>query len=288
MADDDYLDALVKEVSEDSQTEDTRQGVSDEGEKPDDQPDDGEKAEDDEKQPSTAEQPGYATKDDVAAALREYTQEQTDRSSLLKRASTEVIEKMYPDGIDKNIYDSNGNKIETAQDIIDRGLANPQSGELFDTYEEAASWLLNAQRTTNQNAEDLQNYADDVAEVNVDLNNGIQRIDAEWGQVLDSMPKVAEQIKNNYENTLVKDSKTGLVTKAPIDIKQFYDSALAPYMQLGEQMAKNEQLEKMQKDRQAVDDRDERIDMPSRGSSKTKANTGDEFVDALIDEINEE
>lgn len=231
-----------------------------------------------------AEEPKLMTKEDVLDAMREYNQEQTGYVSKVKEVRDEVINKLHPEGISKDIYDTNGEVIKTAQDIVDRNLLNPRTHEPF-TYEEAASWLLDAQRSMNQNVEELNKYAEDIAEINVSLSESNKRVMDKWSDVLESMPDVAKQLAESYVKTLEFDKTESYVVKAPIDPVEFYDLALAPYRQLSETLAEKQALEEAQKQREAEAERDERIDVPQRGSSKVKSNTGDSFLDALLDEM---
>lgn len=242
-------------------------------------------------EPQVEEEPKLVTKADVVDAMREYNQEQSKYVDKLSEVREEVISKIHPEGITKDIYDTNGEVIKTAQDIVDRNLLNPRTSEPF-TYEEAASWLMDAQKTMNQNIEELNKYAGDIAEINLSLSESNQRVMDKWSDVLQSMPKVAEQLAEAYVKTLEFDKTGSYVTKAPIDPVEFYDLALAPYRQLNETLAEKQALEEAQKkfeeeqkQREAEVERDERIDVPRRGESRVKANTGDSFLDALLDEM---
>lgn len=274
-----------KEVEQPADTE--GQVASDEEQPAEDKPVDEEKAPEDEPAVTSDddEEPKFATKDDVKAAMREYNQETSQRVELIHKAREEVIEALHPEGIDKNIYDTNGNVIKTAQDIVDRGLLNPNTNEPF-SYEEAASWMMGAQQKMNQNIEELQSWAEDVAEKNVSLFEGNQRVMDQYGDVLKAMPNLAEELAAKYVKTLEFDKTGTYVTKVPLDPVEFYETAITPYIKLGEQMARAQELEAKQAEREAQDVQNDRLDLPTRGQSKTKSNTGDEMLDALMDELN--
>jgi 3-oxoacyl-[acyl-carrier protein] reductase len=232
------------------------------------------------------EAPQFATKRDVIDAMREYEQGKNEVASTTESVKNDIISILYPEGVDTKLYDSNGEAINTAQDIVDRKLVNPNTNEPF-TYEQAASWILNSQRQVNEQVEQLNKYAEDLAHTNMDLIDGNQRVLEKWGDVLEAMPGVARQLQEAYMKTLTMDESGQYVVKASINPVEFYDIALAPYKQLGEALVRQQELEAAQQGAQAVNERDERVGIPQRGTSNVKANTGDEFLDALVDELEE-
>lgn len=228
--------------------------------------------------------PKFATKSDVIDAMREYNQQTAERTTTLSTARDEVIKVIHPEGIDKNIYDTSGNVIKTAQDIVDRDLLNPKTNEPF-TYEQAASWLLESQRQMDENVNELMSYAEGVAEVNISLNESEKDVMAKWGDVLKAMPNVAKELYDNYIKTVEFDKTGSYAVKAPIDPMTFYSMALAPYMQLADTMTELETMRGTAAQQEEEQQRDERISLPQRGSSKVKSNTGDAMLDALMDEL---
>lgn len=233
------------------------------------------------------EAPKFATKDDVAAALREYSQETTGRVEAVHSAAEEIISKLHPEGIDRNLYDSNGNVIKTAQDIVDRGLLNPRTNQPFE-YEEAASWILAAQQQMNKNFEELQNYAADIAEQNIQLSESSKRVMEKWGDVLNSLPQdKREKFAEQYLTKQLQFAPDGsYITKVNMTPEEFYDIILEPYTELSSVMAEKQRLETEAKQRDQAAELAERSGLPpQRGTSATKANTGDPMVDALIDEM---
>lgn len=235
------------------------------------------------------EEPKFATKQDVMDAIRETGQETAQRVTKVNSARDEIIDKLYPEGIDKNVYDSNGKVIKTAQDIVDRGLINERTGEPY-TYEEAASFMLEAGRKTAENLEELNSWAENVAEQNITLIESNHRVMDKWGDTLKSLPKEdVEKLAAQYISTLEFDKTNSYVTKVVISPEQFYDIALAPYAQLNEALAKNAEYEAEAKRLRDEAEQAERSGLPpQRGTSATKSNTGDPMVDALIDEMNKE
>ena len=233
------------------------------------------------------EAPKFATKDDVAAALREYNQETTGRVEAVHSAAEEIISKLHPEGIDRNLYDSNGNVIKTAQDIVDRGLLNPRTGEPFE-YEEAASWILAAQQQMNKNFEEIQNYATEIAEQNIQLSESSKRVMEKWGDVLNSLPQdKREELAEKYLTKQLEFAPDGsYITKVNMTPEEYYDLILEPYKDLSSVMAEKQRLEDEAKQRAQAAEQAERSGLPpQRGTSETKANTGDPMLDALIDEM---
>jgi cobalamin-dependent methionine synthase I len=78
--------------------------------------------------------------------------------------------------------------------------------------------------------------------------------------------------------------------------EEFYDMVLEPYSELNKSrqaQAEREAAEAKAAEEAAKqakkDEQDERSGLPpQRGTSKVKSNTGDEMLDALIDEMNKE
>lgn len=285
----------VEESNSDEPAEEPQEEVADEGVA---QTSDAEQADTDEEEvdkpqeppvevgDKEEETPKFATKNDVLEAIREDRQLQNERQNFTADLRKKVIEQLHPEGIDKKLYDSQNRPINTAQDIVDRGLINPDTNEPFE-YEEAARWMMNAQNQLNKQVEDLERYAETVAETYVDLKEGNDRVQELYGDVLAAMPGVAQTLSQQYFATLRKDPETGLIIEAPLDPVEYYHNALAPYIKLAEQIVAQEEQAKEAKQKQAVNARDERTGLPPRGSSKVKSNTGDPFLDALMDEMEE-
>lgn len=232
------------------------------------------------------------TKEDIAAAMREYNEETAGRVEKIHSAREEIIEKLHPEGINKDIVDSNGEVIKTAQDIVDRQLINKATGDAY-TYEEAASWMLQAQQQMNKNVDELNTWAEEIAEKNISLIESNQRVMAEHGDLLKKMPKVAEELAEAYITTQLEFDKTNsYIVRMGMSPEQYYKLTLAPYQQYNEAITAKEALEADIAAKQAAADaaaeQQERTTgvPPQRGESKTKSNTGDTMLDALVDELN--
>lgn len=239
------------------------------------------------KEAAEAEAPRPLTADEVKAAMREYSQETNQRVEKLHSTREEVINKLYPEGIDRNIYDTDGKVIKTAQDIVDRGLINERTQEPY-TYEEAASFILEANRKMDENISELQSWAETVAEQNISLVESNDRVLSEWGDILKAMPKLADELASEYISTQLEFDKTGsYITKMNMSPEAYYGRVLAPYRQLGEALAQKQEVEARQQAEAQQAEQAERSGLPpQRGQSNVRANTGDPMLDALVDELN--
>jgi len=240
------------------------------------------------------EAPKFATKDDVIDAMREYNAESTNRIERLDTAKNQVIDILHPEGIDRNIYDTNNVVIKTAQDIVDRGINNERTGEPF-TYEEAASFMLDAQRQMNVNIEELENWAEDVAQKNINLLEGNQQVMAKWGDILKTLPEAqVKELADEYIATQLEFDKTKqYITRMSMTPETYYNRALSPYRTLNtalaEKAAAEEKVVTAAAEAKTADDLAEQNErngiMPQRGTSAVKSNTGDAYLDALMDEL---
>lgn len=231
------------------------------------------------------ETPQFATKQDVKDAMAEYNQAQTAKIDQVNSLRDEIIQKYYPDGIDQTLRASDGTEIKTAQDIVDMGLTKA-NGEEF-TYEEAAQWIMDQRQSISRNLDEIKDNAVLIAETNQNLLDGMDIIRAEYGDLLATIPEINKQVSDMYLKTLTIDQEKGIVTNAPVDIVEYYRSALAPYKQLNDEISRRKEVEAELEKRKAVIGRDDRQGLSQRGTSKSKSNTGDPFVDAFIDELGE-
>lgn len=297
-----YSNALMAELgnepeapSEDAQdtsADETTDTSSDGGETPqeasgEDENQDGtsNEAEDEPEAPKEPETPQFATKQDIKDAMAEYNQAQTAKIDHVNNLRDEIIQKYYPDGIDQTLRASDGTEIKTAQDIVDMGLTKA-NGEEF-TYEEAAQWIMDQRQSISRNLDEIRDNAALIAETNQSLLDGMDRVRAEYGDLLATIPEINRQVSDMYLKTLIIDQERGIVTNAPVDIVEYYRSALAPYKQLNDEISRRKEVEAELEKRKAVIGRDDRQGLSQRGTSKSKSNTGDPFVDAFIDELGE-
>lgn len=235
-------------------------------------------------------EPKPLTSEDIKKAIAEANSESTQRIERVQHVRDEIISTVHPEGIDKNIYDSNGNVIKTAQDIVDRGLINEHTGEPY-TYEQAAQFILEANRQMTENVEQLNSWAESVAEQNINLHEGNQRVMEKWGDILQAMPELAKDLAAKYITKQLEFDKTNsYITKMAMTPEEFYDTVMPPYRKLGEALA-NKRVEEenaaaQQQQQEQQQEQAERTGLPpQRGQSAVKANTGDPMLDALVDEL---
>lgn len=272
----DAVDAPVEETTnQSSETVDTQQQAQDE---PDTQQQDNVA-----EYSEAATEPTYATKQDVYDALSQYNNDQSAHVDKLNQIKQELISTYYPDGIDTTLRFSDGTEIKTAQDIVDMGVEKA-NGELF-TYEEAAQWVMDQRQRISQNVEEIQSSAEQLATLNQDLLDGTERVRQLYGDILEADPQVAAEVTQAYLQTLNIDQERGVVIGAPIDIVEFYRLALAPYKQMNDEIAKRKELEAELEKRKGVISRDDRAGLRMSGQSREKSNTGDDILDAFIDEL---
>ena len=89
-----------------------------------------------------------------------------------------------------------------------------------------------------------------------------------------------------YLKTLTIEPRARDSYERPVDMVEFYRMALAPYKQLAGEIGRRKEIEAELEKRKAVIGRDDRQGLKTtRHESIVKANTGDKFVDAFIDEV---
>ena len=229
----------------------------------------------------------FATKDDIKAALREMDAEKKTYESDHKGMQNEVLEKLFPEGVDRVLRDSDGDPINGIDDLTK--LVNPKTGDLF-TEEEAGRWLLEAQQKLNQDIQQLEAYASDIVDTNISLKDGSDRVAELYGDLLKSIPDMADQLLEAYSKTLVRDPKTGIVIKAPVDVVEFYNIALAPYKDVAAKAAEQAEADKKaadeaakkaaeEKKKQEKTNQSERADLKPKGKSKLPKSEDDEAWD---------
>lgn len=198
----------------------------DDDSKGDEDDDDGDKSEDD-KPSGEADKQEPSTKEAVKEALQEIETSKADRSAKVESLRLEVAKTLYPEGLDRTLRDSDGDPIRGIDDLTK--LINPKTGDFF-TEEEAGSWLLSAQQKLNQQVQQVEAFIEDVAETNLQLEEGAARVVQKYEKVLTANPDLKDRLLAGYNKTLVKDPKTGIAIKAPVDVVEFFDLALEPML----------------------------------------------------------
>lgn len=257
-------------------------GDNPEDDKPDDvsdEPPADDDKKDDDKQDTPSEDD--RTKEAVKAALAEIESSKADQTSKMETYKQEVAKTLYPEGLDRTLRDSDGDPIGGIDDLTK--LVNPKTGDLF-TEEEAGSWLLAAQQKLNQDVEQVEKFIENVAEVNVQLEDGAARVVEKYGEILSKNTELKDRLLAAYNKTVVKDPKSGIAIKAPVDVEEFFDMALDPMVknQAAEAeaaaKAKKEAEEKAKKARQQ-----DRGDLKPSGKADTIPPKDKEWAQAIKD-----
>lgn len=194
-----------------------------------------------------AENPAYR---DQRAVQREI---QADEQAM----KDDVRKEMFSD-MQTELLDGDGDPMNTIEDVMKhinpntKTEANPK-GRAFNE-EEAAMYLLRATQHLKETNAKIEKQIEDIATVNMDIRDQADAVRTKYGAVLKKMPDVAKKLYAEYQNTLVKDEKTGIITKAPVNMETFYEVALAPYQKTAEDLNKNtEAEEKAAKDKKEAE-----------------------------------
>jgi hypothetical protein len=238
-------------------------------------------------EPSAKDEPAekFVPKETIKDALRELESEKVQTSADAERMKKSVLDAFYPEGIDRQLRDSDGDPITGIEDMTK--LINPKTNDYF-TEDEAGAWLLASQQKLNKDIEQLEEYAAGIVETNMTLKEGADRVQEIYGDLLAKLPEVADQVLEAYQKTLVKDPNTGIVIKAPVDVVGFYDVALGGYKKVAEQM--NIQAEadaiaaKKAAEEKARAGRAERGDLFPRGSSELPLGEEEQGWDTAMDQ----
>lgn len=168
---------------------------------------------------------------DARRADRAYQQE-------VDVVKNEVRTKMFGD-VATQLKDADGDPISTLEDVMKhinpntRTAENP-NGRNFNE-EEAGQWLLAQQQQLNRNLENVDKQVGQIAETLMDVKDQADTVRFRYGELLKAMPEVRDKVWAAWEKTLVKDAKTGIITKVPIPMDEFYELHLEPYAELGRQ-----------------------------------------------------
>ena len=208
--------------NDDSSNTDNGDGSSDSDDNSDDGTTGGHK---DDSKEETKEEPTEkdSTKEAIKEALQEIDTDKKTQADTVQAFKKEVTEKLYPEGIDRQLRDSDGDPITGIDDLTK--LINPRTGELF-TDEQAGSWLLQAQQKLNKDIETVENFIEQVAEVNASVKTGAERVAVKYGEILKADDALRTRLINAYDSTLVKDPATGVTINNPVDVVEFFDIAL--------------------------------------------------------------
>ena len=125
------------------------------------------------------------------------------------------------------MVDADGDPIKSIDDVMK--LQNPRTRQAF-TEEEAGMWLLSAQQQFNQNLANTEKQIEQIADVTLAIKDEADSVAYEYGELLKAMPELRDEIWADYQETLQKDPKSGIIIKAPISLSKFYARQLKPYV----------------------------------------------------------
>lgn len=116
---------------------------------------------------------------------------------------------------------------------------NPATGEAF-TREEATLWLNQAERELTKSVAETNQRVNEITDTNLNLKDQADVVNFQYGELLRAMPELRSKLWAEYEKTLEKDSKSGIITKAKVSLQSFYEAALEPYAELGRKLESDE------------------------------------------------
>lgn len=167
---------------------------------------------------------------DVQRTVQETLKAERDAKTFEAAVKNDIREGLFAD-VQTELQDKDGNPIKTIEDVMQ--LENPSTGTNF-TEEEAGLILLKAQQNLNRSLADMDKQIETIAQTHLDLKDEADRVETKYGRLLRALPEVADQVWAAYEKTLIKDEKSGIITKAPLSLAEFYDTALAGQVKLVE------------------------------------------------------
>lgn len=215
--------------------------------KPDEKPgpsdDPGKKAE--ENKPADEAKPGEkeeAADDDFD--LGSYRQQQRQLAQDEAAIKEDVRKELFSDR-PSELLDADGDPIRTIEDV--QKLLNPSTGKPF-TEDEAGRWLIKAQAKINEDRAEDDKKIDAIAQAILDVRDWTAAVKAKYGDFLKANPEIRQDIWVEYEKTLSKDEKSGIITAAPVNMENFFRVALEPHIKMAEQLQKQSEEDKKAKE----------------------------------------
>lgn len=261
------------DIDDDSKKTDNDDGKQDDGTS-DDKKDSEEKDSDN--------KPDQPKEEDLSAnrSLRESRALQRESMADEKAMKEDIRSEMFSD-VDNVLKDADGDPIKTIEDV--QKLVNPRTQQLF-TEEEAAMWLLAAQKNLNETIEQNEKMVEEIADTNLSLKDQADNIREKYGELLKSMPDLAKEVQDAFFDTLIKDEKTGIITKAPVSLEKFYDTALRGYVKLAEQMEAKAEADakagKLKQENEKLHTRSDREDIYSNSGQDDLSKEDKEWASA--------
>lgn len=193
-----------------------------------------------------------------------------------------VVKDLYPEDIPNPLVDSDGDPIKSVSDMLN--LVNPRTGEAF-TYDEARAWIDEKTSQYQSAVQERLDEANRIVENNTSLTQGVAKVQQVYGKLLKSMPEVADKLVQTYEKTL-EFTPNGNVKKAPVDILEFYNVAMQPYVDMAEKAEQfKEAAEKKVEQREKIKrTKSDRADLSNTGDVDTRSESDKEW-DAAFREV---
>lgn len=170
------------------------------------------------------ENPDDAAASDANAASRSARATARELAQQREVMVNDVRTKLFAD-VPEYLQDADGDPIRGIEDVM--GLINEKTGETF-TEEEAGLWLLNAQQQFNKAKADIEKQIESIAELNLDVKDQADAINAKYGKWLQAHTDIRDQIWADFAKTLKVDPNTKLVIEMPMPLETFYENALGP------------------------------------------------------------
>src|SRR5206468_9029324 len=105
-------------------------------------------------------------------------------------------------------------------------------------------FMLEAGKKMAENIDELEKWAEDIAEKNISLMDSNKRVMEKWGETLKTLSK--EQVERLANTYIQKQLKFGpdnqYVTDVSMTPEEFYDIALSPYAELTAARARSAEL----------------------------------------------
>lgn len=145
---------------------------------------------------------------------------QREFEASVEAVKADVREKMFGDVL-SDLKDAQGTPITGPKDL--ESLINPVTNEAFTPEDAQASWGKYMQQRAV-----AESQVDQIAKVNATLKDEADLITSKYGKVLSADPELKNRLFAQYDKSLEKDPKTGVIIKAPFSLLEYYDSILEP------------------------------------------------------------
>lgn len=159
------------------------------------------------------------TPEDLAREARTAARQAAEQTTAV---IADVRAKMFGNA-PSQMVDSDGDPIQTVQDVMN--LVNPVTGKGF-TEEEAYPWLLAAQQKFNETKAQTEAQITEIAQTNVAIKQEADYVNAKYGAILKADTALRDKLWAQFDKTLEKDPTTGIITKMPVSLEEFYELAL--------------------------------------------------------------